>query len=255
MAGCRIALGVWPLVSLEHVLPALVAQGLRPVLTPKGIERAILKLLEQRHPKTACPSEVARAIAPDAWRAQMQPVRDAARRLMARGRIDVLQRGRKVDPKMARGAIRLRLAAAAAAYRQVDFREHPERYRIGRGEQGVLTVEPYKSELLPLWRFKTEREARQSSRALYAAFVKYRKAGDFVGMDMARKFVQMGYTRARRYANHASGRKYDGSGRVKAKAPDAEKARAAAVFHRVWRKIAADRRYAVLREQHQSSCR
>ena len=29
-------------------------------------------------------------------------------------------------------------------------------------------------------------------------------------MDMARKFLQMGYTRSRRYANHATGQKYDG---------------------------------------------
>ena len=28
-------------------------------------------------------------------------------------------------------------------------------------------------------------------------------------MDMARKFLEMGFTRARRYANHSSGRKYD----------------------------------------------
>ena len=32
-----------------------------------------------------------------------------------------------------------------------DFRTHPELYRVGRGEQGVLLVEPYKSEILPHW--------------------------------------------------------------------------------------------------------
>ena len=31
---------------------------------------------------------------------------------------------------------------------------------------------------------------------------KYKKSGDFIGMDMARKFLEMGFTRARRYANH-----------------------------------------------------
>jgi hypothetical protein len=45
-------------------------------------------------------------------------------------------------------------------------------------------------------------------------FKRYKKSGDFVGMDMARKFLQMGYTRARRYANHATGRKYDAEGDV-----------------------------------------
>ena len=31
---------------------------------------------------------------------------------------------------------------------------------------------------------------------------------DFIGMDMCRKFLEMGFTRARRYANHRDGKKY-----------------------------------------------
>jgi Domain of unknown function (DUF4385)/Protein of unknown function (DUF3253) len=215
--------------------------------TPRAIERATLQLLEARHPKTACPSEVARALDPERWREYMEPVRQAAARLAKRGRIDVTQRTKKVAPEAARGPIRLRLAAAVDAYRGTDFRKHPERYRVGRGEQGVLTAEPYKSELLPLWRFKTEAAARASAKALYAAFRAYRAQGDFVGMDMARKFTQMGYTRARRYANHRSGRKYDEQGVVAPAEPDREKARAAAVFRRAWQKIEADSRYRVAR--------
>lgn len=45
----------------------------------------------------------------------------------------------------------------------IDFRKHPELYRIGNGEQGVLLVEPYKSEILPHWRFKTPQIARKSA--------------------------------------------------------------------------------------------
>jgi hypothetical protein len=41
-------------------------------------------------------------------------------------------------------------------YDGVDLREHPEAYRVGRGEQGVFHAEPYKGELLPLWSFKTD---------------------------------------------------------------------------------------------------
>ncbi|HEX5692901.1 MAG TPA: DUF4385 family protein, partial [Roseiflexaceae bacterium] len=74
----------------------------------------------------------------------------------------------------------------------LDYRAHPEAYRIGRGEQGVLTVEPYKSEILPHWRFKTEHEARESVAAIQSLYQGYKDAGDFVGMDMARKFLQMG---------------------------------------------------------------
>jgi hypothetical protein len=73
----------------------------------------------------------------------------------------------------------------------------------------VLQVEPYKGEHLPYWRFKTVTEAQKSPATIYRIFLTYLKAGDFPGADMARKFLQMGWTRARRYANHRGGRKYD----------------------------------------------
>ena len=81
-------------------------------------------------------------------------------------------------------------------------------YRVGRGETGVLTYEPYKSALLTLWRFRTPAIAQRSSAALWDAFLDYEKLDDFVGMDMSRKFLQMGMTRAKRYANHKGGKKY-----------------------------------------------
>lgn len=136
-----------------------------------------------------------------------------------------------------------RLTSYADAYRGVDFRKHSERYRVGRGEQGVLIAEPYKSELLPLWQFKTVALARKSAAALWKAFQSYGRAEDFVGMDMARKFLQMGFTRARRYANHRSGRKRDASGTELPVEPDEEKAAAAAVFYEVWQKAERNRSY------------
>ena len=45
--------------------------------------------------------------------------------------------------------------------KKINFRERPELYRIGRGEQGVLLVEPYKSEILPFWKFADEDKARE----------------------------------------------------------------------------------------------
>ena len=133
-------------------------------------------------------------------------------------------------------------------FRTVDFREHPECYRVGKGEQGVLLVQPYKGEILPLWRFRTAAVARESSEQIYALFEAYLKANDFVGADMARKFLQMGFTRARRYANHKGGKKYDGpvpddkkgqsGSHGRAELPrspeDPEKAEAAAIFKRKW---------------------
>ena len=145
----------------------------------------------------------------------------------------------------------------------LDHRQHPELYRIGSGEEGVFQIEPYKSELLPLWRFQNPQVARTSSQAITAAYGKYKLARDFVGMDMARKYLQMGWTRARRYANHRSGRKYDGAvplehrgesgswGRsVLPLEPDEEKARAAAVFFEAYRTVIDDPFYQLLRSRH-----
>ena len=77
-------------------------------------EAAILRLLAERGAgKTICPSEVARAVAGseerEQWEPLMEPVRAAAARLVAAGRIVVTQRGRVVDGLAAKGPIRLQL--------------------------------------------------------------------------------------------------------------------------------------------------
>ena len=79
-------------------------------LSRADAEAAILGLLAERDSgETICPSEAARALAGDAdfW-PLMDPVRDAARGLVARGELEVTQKGRVVDIDTARGAIRLR---------------------------------------------------------------------------------------------------------------------------------------------------
>ncbi len=87
-------------------------------------------------------------------------------------------------------------------------KSHLMTFRIGRGEQGVLTYEPYKSYLLPHWRFRTVQIARASSNTLWNTFLEFYQQKDFVGMDMTRKFIQMGMTRSKRYANYKDGKKY-----------------------------------------------
>ncbi len=140
----------------------------------------------------------------------------------------------------------------ALDYQRLDLRRRPDLYRIGRGEQGVLLVEPYKSEILPLWRFKTVAEARASATAIYRLYRRYLTERDFVGMDMARKFLQMGFTRARRYANHRGGRKYEsGTKRLLPRtAPDPEKAAAAEIFRRQWQRVRNDPAYLAARAIH-----
>jgi Domain of unknown function (DUF4385) len=118
-------------------------------------------------------------------------------------------------------------------------------YEIGRGEQGVFHAEPYKSELLPLWSFKDAKVAKKAANSIYERFLDYKAEGDFVGMDVARKYLQMGYTRSRRYA------KYEGGNKGKPLAsPDPEKSRAAELFYKKWRKAAEDEEYLKLKEEH-----
>lgn len=139
-------------------------------------------------------------------------------------------------------------------FEHINFREHPELYNIGKGEQGVLLVEPYKSEILPYWRFKTPAIAQQSSEKIYELFLHYKAKQDFVGMDMARKFLQMGYTRARRYANHASGRKYAADGKtVLPRVEDPVKAESAQIFYAKWQLAKADPDYLKLRDRHRAA--
>ncbi|RYY76980.1 MAG: DUF4385 domain-containing protein [Gammaproteobacteria bacterium] len=153
-------------------------------------------------------------------------------------------------------------------YKNLNLREQPELYRTGIGEQGVLLVEPYKSEILPFWRFKTPEIAKESSAKIYKLFLEYKKEKDFVGMDMARKFLQMGYTRSRRYANHKSGKKYDGPvpddkkgqsgahGREQLpRIEDAVKAESAAIFYEVWQKAKNDKTYQKMLKEHKESNR
>ncbi|MBT2684144.1 DUF4385 domain-containing protein [Bacillus sp. ISL-37] len=135
----------------------------------------------------------------------------------------------------------------------IDFREQPELYRVGRGEQGVLLGEPYKSEILPHWRFKTPEIATESSEQIYKMFLDYKEKNDFVGMDMARKFLQMGYTRARRYTNYKGGRKYDEDGNVKARQNDPVKAESAAIFMEKWKQARTDKEYLEMKKEHQKS--
>ncbi|MED2971938.1 DUF4385 domain-containing protein [Fictibacillus sp. B-59209] len=115
-------------------------------------------------------------------------------------------------------------------FKTINFRKHPEKYRVGRGEQGVLLAEPYKSEILPHWRFKTPEIALKSSQKIYGLFLNYKEKDDLVGMDMARKFLQMGYTRARRYANYKGGNNYGEDGKVNERQIDDTKAESAAIF-------------------------
>ena len=81
----------------------------RPGPTDAALERSVLELLDARaRGATVCPSEAARAVGGDDWRPLMEPARAAARRLVARGEVEITQGGRVVDGSTAKGPIRIR---------------------------------------------------------------------------------------------------------------------------------------------------
>ena len=79
---------------------------------------------------------------------------------------------------------------------------------------------------------------------------------DFVGADMAKKYLHMGFTRARRYANHRDGKKYDEHGKVLPQEHDAmtcDKARSAEIFKLYWKDAREHPLYLELKEKHKST--
>ena len=137
-------------------------------------------------------------------------------------------------------------------YKNTFFSPNDRRYRIGRGEQGVLLVRPYTDDICKHWRFKTLDEAIVSSQKIFDMYLNYRIQKDFVGMDMCRKFLEMGFTRARRYANHKDGKKYDKNGKVRPQEKDwatSEKAKSARRFKDFRDLVTQDEFYISLRKQ------
>ena len=138
-------------------------------------------------------------------------------------------------------------------YKKLKFTDKETRklYRIGRGEQGVLLVRPYTDQICKYWRFKTPTIAKRSAEKIYIMYADYRAKNDFIGMDMCRKFLEMGFTRARRYANHRDGNKYDKNGNVKPQEPDAMTchfAESATIFREYRNRVAKDSKYKSMRK-------
>ena len=135
-------------------------------------------------------------------------------------------------------------------YKNILFQPNDKRYRIGRGEQGVLLVRPYTNDICKHWRFKTLEEAKISSQKIFDLYLGYRVKKDFVGMDMCRKFLEMGFTRARRYANHKDGKKYK-DGKILPQEKDwatNEKAKSATSFKRYRDLVTTDKVYITMRK-------
>ena len=143
-------------------------------------------------------------------------------------------------------------------YKRLDFTDEETRklYRIGRGEQGVLLVRPYTNDICAHWRFVNET-------ALTNLLIKYTKCSVTTSPDRIslvwtwlRKFLEMGFTRARRYANHPSGKKYDAEGNCTPQSADhltCEKARSATIFKKKRDLAAKDPIYIEMRKSWRAS--
>ena len=143
-------------------------------------------------------------------------------------------------------------------YKSIDFslEENRKLYRIGRGEQGVLLVRPYTNDICTHWKFRTPEIAVKSSNRIFGMYLDYRDQKDFIGMDMCRKFLEMGFTRARRYANHNSGKKYDSEGNVRPQEPDhatSKYAESARIFKKVRDIVAKSDTYVTMRKEWRAS--
>ena len=135
----------------------------------------------------------------------------------------------------------------------VDYKQNPLKYRIGRGQQGVLICQPYKNELYPLWKFRTSKLAKKSCDDIYNKFMEYLNNDDFVGADMAKKYLHMGFTRARRYWNHSSGRKWENNdGEWKVLPYDKNEKRfwiSSNIFLNYWKKARTNEKYLRLKKE------
>ena len=93
--------------SVKFCSTACRAHGV--TATDLRLEESIAALLSARATdSTICPSEAAKAVGGEAWSDLMEPARRAARRMVARGELQITQGGTVVDPSTAKGPIRLR---------------------------------------------------------------------------------------------------------------------------------------------------
>ncbi len=129
--------------------------------------------------------------------------------------------------------------------KQVDYRQRPYLYHVGRGHQGVMSVEPYKSEIHPFYSITDSVSAFVSASSIYLIFLEYIEQRDFVGADIARKFLSMGRMRCKYFANRM----------MKKKSSDVrkgvnEKLEASLIFQYFHHEVRGNGEYLRLKERH-----
>ncbi len=104
---CQVCGRRLPPAGGPHCSRACAATGQDDV--DDRLEQAIATLLRGRaRGASICPSEACRAVFGDVAGEHMERTRRAARRLVARGEVEITQGAAVVDPSRARGPIRIR---------------------------------------------------------------------------------------------------------------------------------------------------
>ena len=98
---------------------------------------------------------------------------------------------------------------------KIDYKKNPEEYSVSKGVSGVFSVSPYKDQIIKHFTFKNIEQSKASAEKIYNMFEEYRDKKDFVGMDMARKFLELGYLQSLRFSKFSGGKKYTKSGNLK----------------------------------------
>ena len=97
----------------------------------------------------------------------------------------------------------------------INVKENPELYIVDNGLKGMYTFEPYKSLLLPLFKYKSQKAAKRSTEKLLYQFNK-NLGEDFIACNMCVKYLRAGVIFSRRYNRYGkSGRVYDENGERK----------------------------------------
>lgn len=138
----------------------------------------------------------------------------------------------------------------------INVKEHPELYIVDNNLKGIYSFEPYKSELLPLFKYKSVKGAKRSIDKLKYRFNKYLENQDFIGCNLTLKYLKAGYIFSQRYSRYENGRRYeDGEEKepLKIKDRDKEKMEITRMYKKVWEEVRSSEDYKKLKKEFRQS--
>tara|TARA_B100001094_G_scaffold141565_1_gene137207 strand:+ start:1076 stop:1501 length:426 start_codon:yes stop_codon:yes gene_type:complete len=77
----------------------------------------------------------------------------------------------------------------------INYKVKPLFYEVTEDFGGMYVCEPYKTDLLKAWKFSNKNASDSSADKIKGMFLSYLKEDDFVGADLAKKFLRAGSER------------------------------------------------------------